>query len=55
VSSLGGVGVHSLSLPYTPTSMKYDFCASLLARTFANPCLGHELKAKVTTSLVILN
>jgi len=29
--------------------MKCDFWASLLARTFASPCLGREPKAKVAT------
>jgi hypothetical protein len=29
--------------------MKFDSRASLLAHTFANPCLGHEPEAKVAT------
>ncbi len=37
-SSLGSVGVHSLTLSYTPGSMKCDSQASLLARTFASLC-----------------
>jgi hypothetical protein len=35
------------SLSYTFESMKCDSWASLLARTFASPFLGHEPKAKV--------
>ncbi len=30
--------------------MKCDFKASFLAYAFANPCLGHEPKARVMTS-----
>jgi hypothetical protein len=41
--------VHSFTLSYTPRSMKCDFRASFLARTFASPYLGHKPKAKVTT------
>jgi len=37
------------SLSYTLGSMKCDFRASLLAYTFASPCLGHEPKVKVAT------
>jgi len=32
--------------------MKCDSWPSLLARTFASPCLGRELKVRVTTSYV---
>ncbi len=48
-SSFGSVGVHSLTLSYTPMSMKCDSRASLLARTFANPYFGCEPKATVAT------
>jgi hypothetical protein len=48
-SSLGSVRVHFLTLSYTPWSMKCDSQASLLACTFASPCLGREPKAKVVT------
>jgi hypothetical protein len=34
---------------YTPESMKCDFRASHLARTFASPCFGYEPKARVMT------
>jgi hypothetical protein len=49
-SSLGSVGVHSLTLSHTLGSMKCDSWASFLTRTFASPCLGREPKAKVVTS-----
>jgi len=39
-SSLGGVGVHSLTLSHISW-------ASLLARTLASPCFGYEPKARV--------
>jgi hypothetical protein len=48
-SSLGSVEVHSLTLSHIPESMKCDFWASLLARTFVSLCLGHEPKARVAT------
>jgi hypothetical protein len=35
--------------------MKCDFQASLLARTFVNPYLGHEPKAKIATILECVN
>jgi len=41
-SSLKNVRVHSLTLFHTPKSMKCDSQASLLARTFASLCIGHE-------------
>jgi len=50
-NSLGSVGVHSLTLFYIPESMKYDSQASLLAHTFASPCLGREPKARVMIKL----
>jgi hypothetical protein len=46
------MGVHSLTLSYTPKSIKCDSRASLLACTFASPCLGHEPKARVATSIL---
>jgi len=52
-SSLGSVGVHSLTFSYIPESMKCDSWASLLARTFASPCLGREPNAKVVTKYSI--
>jgi len=48
-SSLGNVGVHSLTFSYTHGSMRCDSRASRLACTFVNLCLGRELKAKVVT------
>jgi hypothetical protein len=44
------VGIHALTLSYTPRSMKCDFQASLLGCTFASPCFGHEPKARVATN-----
>jgi len=47
------VGVHSLTLSFTPKSMKCDSQASqasFFARTFASPYLGCELKVKVATT-----
>ncbi len=52
-NSLGSVEVHSLTLSYTPGSMKCDSRASLLAHTLASHCLGHEPKVKVVTHLVV--
>jgi hypothetical protein len=49
---LGLWGVHSLTLSYTLRSMKCNSRASLLARTFASPCLGHKPKARVTTETI---
>jgi len=43
------VGVHSLTLSYTPESMKCDSQASLLACTFASPCFGRGPKVRVMT------
>jgi hypothetical protein len=48
-SLLGSVWVHSLTPSYILGSMKCDSWASLLAYTFASPCLGLELKARVVT------
>ncbi len=53
-SSLGIVGVHSLTLSCTPGNMKCDSQASLLAHTFASPYLGHKPKVKVVIRLKIL-
>jgi len=49
-SSFGSVEVHSLTLSHTPKNMECDSWASLLACTFASPCLGHEPKARVATN-----
>ncbi len=51
-SSLESVEVHSLTLSHTPRSMKCDTRASLLAYTFASPCIGCKLKAKVATQMM---
>ncbi len=48
-NSLGSVRVHSLTFFCTPGSMKCDSQASLLPRTLASPCLGHEPKVRVAT------
>ncbi len=48
-SSLNSVGVHSLTLSYTPRSMKCCSWASFLAHTFTSLCLGHEFKNGVVT------
>jgi len=50
-SSLGNVGVHSLTLFYILESIKYDSQASLLAHTFVRPCLGRKPKARVMIKL----
>jgi hypothetical protein len=52
-SSLGNVKEHSLTLSYTPKSMRCDSWASFLAHTFASPCFACEPKAKVTTFHVV--
>jgi hypothetical protein len=46
-SSFGNVRVHSVTFSCTLEKMRCDFWASLLARTFASPYFGCELKAKV--------
>jgi len=51
-SPFESVWVHSCTLSYTPKNMKCDFQASLLARTFASPCLGCNPKARVATNHV---
>jgi hypothetical protein len=48
-SSIGSVGVHSLTLSYTLRSMKCDSRTSFVARTFASPWIGHKPKARVAT------
>jgi hypothetical protein len=45
-------GGHSLTLSYTPRSMKCDSWASLLARTLVNSYFGHEPKVRVVTFLL---
>jgi len=52
-SSFGSVRVHSLTLSYTPKSMRCDSRASLLAYTFASPYLGCEPKVRVTTTTLV--
>jgi hypothetical protein len=51
-SSLGSVSVHSLTLSYTPGSIRCDSWASFLSRTLISLCLGRKPKAKVVTSLI---
>jgi hypothetical protein len=51
-SSLGSVGVHSLTLSYTFRNLKCDSRASFLARTFTSPCFGRKPKARVATILL---
>jgi hypothetical protein len=46
------VEVHSLTLSHTPENMKCDSWVSILACTFVSPCLDHEPKVKVATSIV---
>ncbi len=41
------------SLSHIPGSMEYDSRASLLARTFASPCLGRGPKVRVATSTIL--
>ncbi len=48
-NSFGSAEVHSFTFSYTPESIRCDFQAFFLARTFASPCIGHEFKAKVAT------
>jgi hypothetical protein len=48
-NSFGSTKVHSFTLFYTSGSMRCDFWASLLARTFVSPCIGHKPKARVAT------
>jgi hypothetical protein len=45
----GFIPSHSLTFP---RNTKCDSWASLLARTFVNPCLGHEFKARIATLLL---
>jgi len=52
-SSLESVEVHSLTLSHTNENMKCDSRASLLARTFASPYVGHEPQARVMTILIL--
>ncbi len=50
---IGECGVHSFTLSHIPKSMKCDFRASFLVRTFVCPCLGHEPKARVATPIIL--
>ncbi len=52
--SFGNVGVHSLTLSYTLRNMKCDSQAHSWPHTFVSPCVGCELKARVTTSPIIV-
>ncbi len=52
-NSLGSVGVHSFTFSHIFGNMKCDSRASLLARTFASPCLGCEPKTRVATWAII--
>jgi len=53
-NSLGSVRIHSLTLSYTPKSMRCDFQACFLAHNLASPCLGREPKARVVTISFVL-
>jgi len=55
VGSLKSVRVHSLTLSYTPGSIRCASRASLLARTLASPCFGREPKARVAIMMVFVN
>jgi len=48
-SSLGSVRVHSLTLSYTPRSMRCDSMTSLLAHNLASLCLVCKHKVRVAT------
>jgi len=50
-NSLGSVRTYSLTLSYTPGSMRHDSWASFLACNLATPCLGRKPKAKVMTMI----
>jgi hypothetical protein len=50
-SSFGSVRVHSLTLCYTPGSMKCASRSSLLAYTLVSPCFGRELTKVATGTL----
>jgi hypothetical protein len=54
-SSFGSARVHSLTLSYTPGSMRCDSQASFLARNLASVCLGHELRARVATLILFVD
>jgi hypothetical protein len=51
-SSFESVKVHSFTLSDTPRSMRCDSWASLLALTFASPCLGCKAETRVATNEV---
>jgi hypothetical protein len=46
-SSLGSVRIYSVTLSFTPRSMRHDSRTSFLACNLATPCLGHKPKARV--------
>jgi hypothetical protein len=52
-SSLGNVGVHSLTLSHTLGNMKCDSRPSHLAHTFASPCLRYKPKVRVVTQILL--
>jgi hypothetical protein len=41
--------IPSLTLSYTPMSIKFDSQVFLLAHTFVSPCFGRKPKVKVAT------
>ncbi len=53
-SECGSSFPHTLPHSHTPGSMKCDSQASLLARTFASPCLSREPKVRVATIVTSL-
>ncbi len=53
VGSLKSVRVHSLTLSYTPGSIRCASRASFLSRTFASPCFDRKPKARVVTQKVL--
>jgi hypothetical protein len=54
-SPLESMWVHSLAFSYTLMNMKCDYQALISAHIFTSPCLGREPKARVVTSLVVIN
>jgi len=54
-SSLENVSVHSLTLSYTPRSMRWDSRVSFLACTLASPYRGPKPEARVATLHFIEN
>jgi len=53
-SSLGSVRLHSFTLSCTLGSIRCASRYSLLARTLASPCLGHEPKVRVAKKVVFI-